>query len=100
MYVFDELLAPIHPPSRQHHEYAQNIRAACRRRLRGSRFEALSQIFDTPSIDLLELAFGGHRPAVNIKNLCNGGVRGKKTIEFRQHPCTFEKQESRLGSKQ
>lgn len=92
MYVFDELLAPIHPPSRQDHDYAQNIRAAYRRRLRGSRFEAPSQIFDIPSIELLELAFGGHRPAVNKKNLCNGGVRGKKTIEFRRHAGTFEKQ--------
>lgn len=85
MHVFDELLAAIHPPSRQDHEYSQNIRAACRHRLRGTLFEAL---------ELLELVFGGHRPAVNIKNLCNSSVRGKKAIEFPQHAGALERQRS------
>lgn len=97
MYVFDERLPPTHPPRRYNHEYSQNIRAPYRRsELWGSRFEASTQIFNIPSIELLESALRGHHPAFNIKNICNGGSRNKKTIGFRQHAGTFEKQRTQF----
>ena len=83
MYVFDGILAAIHPPSRHAHEHARNICAAYR--FKGSRVHALTRILETRLIDNLEVAFGAGRPPVTLKNLSNGGVRGKKTIEFHQH---------------
>lgn len=87
MYVFDEILAAIHPPSRHGHEHAHSIGAGCR--FKSSRVQALTRILKTRSIDNLEVAFGARRPAVNLKNLSNGGLRGKKTIEFCQHAETL-----------
>lgn len=91
-YTFDELMAPIHPPSRSEHDWAHNIRDVFQLPVSNSWSisEALEAIFDTNNIEELDFGFGGRRPAVNIKNLRNGGMPGKKTIEFRQHAGTLE----------
>lgn len=91
-YTFDELLAPLHPPSRSDHDWARNIRDAFRLPISNewSVAEAVEAIFETTSIEELEFAFEGRKSAVNIKNLRNGGMLGKKTIEFRQHAGTLE----------
>lgn len=91
-YTFDGLLEPLHPPSRQDHDWARNIRDACQLSIINSWSvsEAVETIFATDSIEELEYGFGGRRPAVNIRNLRNGGVPGKKTIEFRQHAGTLD----------
>ena len=91
-YTFDELLAPLHPRSREDHSWALNIRDAFQLPILNSWSvsEALEAIFDTNTIEELEFGFGGRRPAVNLKNLGNGGTPGKKTIEFRQHAGTLE----------
>lgn len=91
-YTYDALMAPLHPPSRSDHNWVRNIRDVFQLPISNSWsiLEALEAIFDTNSIEELEFGFGGRRPAVNIKNLRNGGVPGKKTFEFRQHAGTLE----------
>ena len=92
-YTFDTMMEPLHPPSRRDHHWARNIRDAFQLSISNSWSvsEALEAIFETTSIEELDFGFGGRRPAVNLKNLRNGGVlRKKKTIEFRQHAGTLE----------
>lgn len=59
-------------------------------KFKGSHIQALTLVLETGSIDHLEVAFGAGRPAVNLKNLINGVVKGKKTIQFCQNAGTFD----------